>query len=150
MQQLQFQLGLAQLDFQTEQQKIHFDHGLVALVQKCVRHQRFDALAIEYLIYEIEEILERLQLDYQTQRYAQSNDSMLHILSQTFFEHATHIDRQSLEHGFNEMIEHTEYYQNLFGEQAIIQLSYFVFIREMMHHLNIQHIQVLAQNASSP
>ncbi len=48
------------------------------------RHQRFDALAIEYLIYEIEEILERLQLDYQTQRYAQSNDAMLHLLAQSF------------------------------------------------------------------
>ncbi len=34
MQQLQFQLGLAQLDFQTEQRNIHFDHGLVALVRK--------------------------------------------------------------------------------------------------------------------
>ncbi|WP_180055496.1 MULTISPECIES: hypothetical protein [unclassified Acinetobacter] len=40
MQQLQFQLGLAQLHFQTEQRNIHFDHGLAAWVQKCVQ-QRF-------------------------------------------------------------------------------------------------------------
>ena len=53
------------------------------------------------------------------------------------------IDQIKLEHAFNEFIEHTEYYVNKVGDDKIHLFIYFVFIREMMHHLNIIEIDIL-------
>ena len=141
MQQIHFHLAAKYVTFDVEGQYFNFEMGLAQLISRCVKHQ-FDALAIEYLIYEIEEILEQLKLEYQFERIAHTDDAWMRQLAAVFFEHAITIDRHMLEHGFNELIEHTEFYRTQLGQQAVYILTYFVFVREMMHHLNIQQIQL--------
>lgn len=141
MQTIQFHLAENQLQFDTTEQQFVFDIGLKLLMEKCIRRAHFDDLAIEYLIYEIEEILEQLKLEHRVERTGISQDAELKTLSHVFFQDSQIIDRIALEAAFNQMVERKEHYLNLLGEDALTLLSYFVIIREMMHHLNIVHIE---------
>ena len=145
MQTIQFHLADNQLQFDTTEQQFVFHIGLKQLIEKCVRRDHFDDLAIEYLIYEIEEILEQLKLEHRVERIGICQDAELKTLSHVFFQDRQIIDRVALEAGFNQMVERKEYYLNLLGQDALTLLSYFVIIREMMHHLNMVHIELGAK-----
>lgn len=145
MQTIQFHLADNQLQFDTTEQQFVFHIGLKQLIEKCIRHAHFDDLAIEYLIYEIEEILEQLKFEHRVERIGISQDVELKTLSHVFFQDSQIIDRIALEAAFNQMVERKEHYLNLLGQDAFTLLSYFVIIREMMHHLNIVHIELGAK-----
>lgn len=145
MQTIQFHLAVNQLQFDTTEQQCVFQIGLKQLMEKSIRRAHFDDLAIEYLIYEIEEILEQLKLEHRVERIGISQDAELKTLSHVFFDDSQIIDRIALEAAFNQMVERKEYYLNLLAQDAFTLLSYFVFIREMMHHLNIVYIELGAK-----
>ncbi|WP_120367506.1 hypothetical protein [Acinetobacter cumulans] len=131
-----FSLADEQLKFEVDGQIIEISKGLNFIIAQSVRFGRIDALAIENMIYVIEELLEQLKLDFHKQRMSQTADESMRQISTLFFYDAKHIDRTMLEHAFNEWVERLEYYTNKVGHDFKLW-AYFVMIREMMHHLNV-------------
>ena len=134
-----FSLADEQLKFEIDEQMIEISQGLNFIIAQSVRFGRIDALAIENMIYVIEELLEQSKLDYHTQRIAHTSDVYMQQLSALFFNDVKRIDRSMLEHAFNEWVERLEYYADKVGNDFKL-LAYFVLIREMMHHLNVTEI----------
>ena len=120
---------------------IEISQGLNFIIAQSVRFGRIDALAIENMIYVIEELLEQSKLDYHTQRIAHTSDVYMQHLSALFFNDVKRIDRSMLEHAFNEWVERLEYYADRAGNDFKLW-AYFVLIREMMHHLNVIEIEI--------
>ena len=131
-----FSLADEQLKFEVDGQIIEISKGLNFIIAQSVRFGRIDALAIENMIYVIEELLEQLKLDFHKQRMSQTADESMRQISTLFFNDAKHIDRTMLEHAFNEWVERLEYYADKVGHDFKLW-AYFVMIREMMHHLNV-------------
>ncbi|ANF81308.1 hypothetical protein A3K93_03260 [Acinetobacter sp. NCu2D-2] len=70
-----------------------------------------------------------------------SHDVELQQLSTLFFNQDTVISREMMEHAFNEWTARQIYTED---SVLILQLGlYFIFIREMMHHLNVTQIQYI-------
>ncbi|EGJ59910.1 hypothetical protein HMPREF0021_02525 [Acinetobacter baumannii 6013150] len=63
--------------------------------------------------------------------------------SSDLFSAKKQISRIELEHGFNDFIERLSYYTNQMAPNQLYIFTYFVFIREMMHHLRVEQIQIL-------
>jgi hypothetical protein len=136
-----FSLADEQLKFEIDEQMIEISQGLNFIIAQSVRFGRIDALAIENMIYVIEELLEQSKLDYHTQRIAHTSDVYMQQLSALFFNDVKRIDRSMLEHAFNEWVERLEYYADRAGNDFKLW-AYFVLIREMMHHLNVIEIEI--------
>ena len=138
---IQFSLGLEQLSFDIDGQHFQVDKGLGFIQSNSMRHGVLDELAIELMIYVIEEILESIPIQYAQPKRAISTDSLLQDVLTLFFPNQHRIDRVQLESGFNAFIERREYYVCKVAEQGVFSLVYFVFLREMMHHWNVTDIK---------
>lgn len=138
---IQFSLGLEQLSFDIDGQHFQVDKGLGFIQSNSMRHGALDELAIELMIYVIEEILESIPIQYAQPKRAISTDSLLQDVLTLFFPNQHRIDRVQLESGFNAFIERREYYVCKVAEQGVFSLVYFVFLREMMHHWNVVDIK---------
>lgn len=138
---IKFSLGLEQLSFELEGQHFQIDKGLQFIKSNSMRHGVLDELAIELMIYVIEEILESVPIQYAPPKNAISEDALFQQVLSLFFPNQHSIDRVQLESGFNEFIEHREYYVCKVAEQGVFSLVYFVFLREMMHHWNVIDIK---------
>ena len=138
---IQFSLGLEQLSFDIDGQHFQVDKGLGFIQSNSMRHGVLDELAIELMIYVIEEILESIPIQYAQPKRAISTDSLLQEVLTLFFPNQHSIDRVQLESGFNAFIERREYYVCKVAEQGVFSLVYFVFLREMMHHWNVMDIK---------
>ena len=134
---IKFSLGLEQLSFELDGQYFQIDKGLQFIKSNSMRHGVLDELAIELMIYVIEEILESLPIQYAQPKNAITEDALFQQVLSLFFPNQHNIDRIQLESGFNEFIEHREYYVCKVAEQGVFSLVYFVFLREMMHHWNV-------------
>jgi hypothetical protein len=131
---IKFSLSLEQLSFELDGQYFQIDKGLQFIKSNSMRHGVLDELAVELMIYVIEEILESLPIQYAQPK---SEDALFQQVLSLFFSNQHSIDRVQLESGFNEFIEHREYYVCKVAEQGVFSLVYFVFLREMMHHWNV-------------
>lgn len=141
---LKFSLGLNSLSFDVDSQHIHLEQGLGFVNSKSVSDGVIDELAIEKMIYFIEEIIESRPLrNLNISGVAVTSDAAMTQLSQLFFNAKKQISRTELEHGFNSFIERLSYYTNQVAPNPLYIFTYFVFIREMMHHLRIEQIQIL-------
>ncbi|NCI78757.1 hypothetical protein GWK51_09395 [Acinetobacter sp. PS-1] len=138
---IKFSLGLEQLSFDIDGQHFQVDKGLGFIQSNSMRHGVLDVLAIELMIYVIEEILESVPIQYTLPKMAISADALFQQVLTLFFPNQHSIDRVQLESGFNEFIERREYYVCKVAEQGVFSLVYFVFLREMMHHWNVVDIQ---------
>jgi hypothetical protein len=138
---IQFSLGLEQLSFDIDGQHFQVDKGLGFIQSNSMRHGVLDGLAIELMIYVIEEILESVPIQYGQSKSAISADTLLQEVLTLFFPNQHRIDRVQLESGFNAFIERREYYVCKVAEQGVFSLVYFVFLREMMHHWNVMDIK---------
>lgn len=143
MQTLQFNLTENAFQIEMNGQITQIPKGLAFIAVQSLRQQHLDALAIEHAIEVIEELLEQLHFNYAVQRIAVSKDAALKRLSTLFFADQARIDRTLLEHAFNEFVERTEYYLEQADPREQHIFLYFIFIREMIHHLNITEIQVI-------
>lgn len=141
---LKFSLGLNSLSFDVDSQHIHLEQGLGFVNSKSVSHGVVDELAIEKIIYFIEEIIESKPLrNLNIRGVAVTSDAAMTHLSQLFFSAKKQISRIELEHGFNDFIERLSYYTNQVAPDQLYIFTYFVFIREMMHHLRVEQIQII-------
>ncbi len=141
---LKFSLGLNSLSFDVGSQHIHFEQGLGFINSKSISNGVIDELAIEKMIYFIEEIIESRPLrNLNISGVAVTSDAAMTHLSQLFFSAKKQISRIELEHGFNGFIERLSYYTNQVSPDQLYIFTYFVFIREMMHHLRIEQIQII-------
>lgn len=138
---IKFSLGLEQLIFDIDGQHFQVDKGLGFIQSNSMRHGVLDVLAIELMIYVIEEILESVPIQYAQPKIAISADALFQQVLTLFFPNQHSINRVQLESGFNEFIERREYYVCKVAEQGVFSLVYFVFLREMMHHWNVVGIQ---------
>lgn len=136
-----FSLGDDKLDFNIDNQHFESSQGLSQIASQIIKYKIINALALENIIYIAEEILESFKLDYHVSRRAETPDQYMHILSDLFFDGRNTISRHELEHAFNEFVERIEYYVQQLNDN-IYPLIYFVFVREMMHHLNVDEIRV--------
>ncbi|MEW5968438.1 MAG: hypothetical protein AB1706_01010 [Pseudomonadota bacterium] len=132
------------MSFEIGSQHIHFEQGLGFINSKSIRHGVIDELAIEKMIYFIEEIIESQPLkNLNISGVAVTADTAMAQLSQLFFSAKKQISRTELEHGFNSFIERLSYYTNQMAPNQLYIFTYFVFVREMMHHLRVEEIQIL-------
>lgn len=96
------------------------------------------------MIYFIEEIIESQPLrNLNISGVAVTADTAMTQLSDLFFSAQKQISRIELEHAFNEFIERLSYYTSQVAPDQLYVFTYFVFVREMMHHLRIEQIQIL-------
>ncbi|MDK4792829.1 MULTISPECIES: hypothetical protein [Acinetobacter] len=141
---LKFSLGLNGMSFDLNNQHIQIEQGLSFVDSKSIRHGVIDELAIEKMIYFIEEIIEsQLLRNLNISGVAVTSDVAMTQLSQLFFSAKKQISRVELEHGFNDFIERLSYYTNQVAPNQFHVFTYFVFVREMMHHLRVEEIQII-------
>ena len=141
---LKFSLDLNSLSFDVDSQHIHLEQGLGFINSKSISNSVIDELAIEKMIYFIEEIIESQPLrNLKISGIAVTADTAMAQLSKLFFSAKKQISRIELEHGFNDFIERLSYYTNQVAPDQLYIFTYFVFIREMMHHLRVEQIQIL-------
>ena len=141
---LKFSLGLSSLSFDVDSQHIHLEQGLGFINSKSISNGVIDELAIEKMIYFIEEIIESQPLrNLNINGIAVTADTAMAQLSKLFFSAKKQISRIELEHGFNDFIERLSYYTNQVDPNQLYIFTYFVFIREMMHHLRVEQIQII-------
>ncbi|MDO7196099.1 hypothetical protein Q5M45_01525 [Acinetobacter pittii] len=141
---LKFSLGLNSLSFDVDSQHIHLEQGLGFINSKSISNGVIDELAIEKMIYFIEEIIELQPLrNLNISSVAVTADTAMAQLSQLFFSAKKQISRIELEDGFNDFIERLSYYTNQIAPDQLYIFTYFVFIREMMHHLRVEQIQII-------
>ncbi|MFI8124174.1 hypothetical protein [Acinetobacter sp. ABJ-A23_2] len=141
---LKFSLGLNGLSFEIGNQHIQIEQGLGFVGSKSIGHGVIDELAIEKMIYFIEEIIESQPLrNLNVSGVAVTSDPAMTYLSQLFFSAKKQIGRIELEHGFNDFIERLSYSTNQVAPDQFYICTYFVFIREMMHHLRVKEIQII-------
>ncbi|MDX8163650.1 hypothetical protein [Acinetobacter pittii] len=141
---LKFSLDLNSLSFDVDSQHIHLEQGLGFINSKSISNGVIDELAIEKMIYFIEEIIESQPLrNLNINAIAVTADTAMAQLSKLFFSAKKQISRIELEHGFNDFIERLSYYTNQVAPDQVYVFSYFVFVREMMHHLRVKEIQII-------
>lgn len=141
---LKFSLGLSSLSFDVDSQHIHVEQGLGFINSKSISNSVIDELAIEKMIYFIEEIIESQPLrNLNINGVAITADTAMTQLSELFFSAKKQISRIELEHGFNDFIERLSYYINQVASDQVYVFTYFVFVREMMHHLRVEEIQII-------
>ncbi|MFV7441408.1 hypothetical protein ACNPMZ_05825 [Acinetobacter pittii] len=141
---LKFSLGLNSLWFDVDSQHLHLEQGLGFINSKSISNGVIDELAIEKMIYFIEEIIESQPLrNLNISGVAVTSDAVMTQLSQLFFNAKKQISRTELEHGFNGFIERLSYYTNQVAPNQLYIFTYFVFVREMMHHLRVEQIQII-------
>ncbi|MGN5725367.1 hypothetical protein ACNQO9_08905 [Acinetobacter calcoaceticus] len=141
---LKFSLGLNGLSFEIGNQHIQIEQGLGSVNSKSISHGVIDELAIEKMIYFIEEIIESKPLrNLKISGVAVTSDAAMTQLSELFFSAKKQISRIELEHGFNDFIERLSYYTSQVSPDQLSVFTYFVFVREMMHHLRFEQIQIL-------
>ncbi|MGQ1540929.1 hypothetical protein ACT413_13210 [Acinetobacter baumannii] len=141
---LKFSLDLNSLSFDVDSQHIHLEQGLGFINSKSISNSVIDELAIEKMIYFIEEIIESQPLrNLNINGIAVTADTAMAQLSKLFFSAKKQISRIELEHGFNSFIERLSYYTNQVAPDQLYIFTYFVFIREMMHHLRVEQIQII-------
>ncbi|WP_447511382.1 hypothetical protein [Acinetobacter geminorum] len=141
---LKFSLGLNSLLFDLDSQHLHLEQGLGFVNSKSISDGVIDELAIEKMIYFIEEIIESQPLrNLNISGVAVTSDAVMTQLSQLFFNARKQISRTELEHGFNNFIERLSYYTSQVTPNQLYIFTYFVFIREMMHHLRVEEIHVM-------
>jgi hypothetical protein len=115
---IKFSLGLEQLSFDIDGQHFQVDKGLGFIQSNSMRHGVLDELAIELMIYVIEEILESVPIQYAQPKMAISADVLFQQVLTLLFPNQHSIDRVQLESGFNEFIERREYYVCKVAEQG--------------------------------
>ncbi|EPQ2698917.1 hypothetical protein OIW24_000981 [Acinetobacter baumannii] len=141
---LKFSLGLNGMSFDLDNQPIHLEQGLVFINSKSISNGVIDELAIEKMIYFIEEIIESQPLrNLNINGIAVTADTTMTQLSELFFSAKKQISRIELVNGFNSFIERLSYYTNQVDPIQLYIFTYFVFIREMMHHLRVEQIQII-------
>ena len=141
---LKFSLGLNSLSFEIGSQHIQIEQGLGSINLKSISNGVIDELAIEKMIYFIEEIIESQPLkNLNISGVAVTSDAAMTQLSKLFFSAKKQISRTELEHGFNDFIERLSYYTNQVAPNQLYIFTYFVFVREMMHHLRVEEIQII-------
>ncbi|MGN5754800.1 hypothetical protein ACNQO8_07760 [Acinetobacter calcoaceticus] len=141
---LKFSLGLNGLSFDINNQHVQLQQGLGFINSKSIRHGIVDELAIEKMIYLIEEIIESQPLrNLNISSVAVTSDAAMTQLSDLFFSTRKQISRIELEHGFNDFIERLSYYTSQIAPDQLYVFTYFVFVREMMHHLRVEEIQIV-------
>ena len=106
---LKFSLGLDQLSFEMDGQNIQLDQGLSYIQSNSMRHGLLDELAIESMIYVIEELLESVQMKYAQPKTAATSDALFQKVLTLFFPDQQQIDRVQLESAFNTFVERREY-----------------------------------------
>jgi len=141
---LKFSLSLNGLSFDLDNQHIELEKGLGFVESKSISHGVIDELAIEKMIYFIEEIIESQPLrNLNISGVAVTSDAAMIQLSELFFSAQKQISRIELEHAFNDFIERLIYYTNQVPQNQLYIFTYFVFVREMMHHLRVEEIQII-------
>lgn len=138
---LKFSFGLDQLAFEMDGQHIQLDQGLSFIQSNSMRHGLLDELAIESMIYVIEELLESAQMKYAQPKTAVTSDGLFQRVLVLFFPDQQKIDRVQLESAFNTFVERREYYVSQVADDSLSSLIYFIVLREMIHHWNVVEIQ---------
>ena len=137
-----FSLGIDQLSFEMDGQHIQLDQVLSFIQSNSMRHGLLDELAIESMIYVIEELLESVQMKYVQPKTAMTSDVLFQKVLALFFSDQQQIDRVQLESAFNTFVERREYYVSQVADDGLSSLVYFIVLREMMHHWNVVEIQL--------
>ena len=141
---LKFSLALNGLSFDLDNQHIQLEQGLGFINSKSISNGVVDELAVEKMIYFIEEIIESQPLrNLNTNGVAVTSDAAMTQLSELFLSAKKQISRMELEHGFNDFIERLSYYISQVAPDQLYIFTYFVFVREMMHHLRVEQIQII-------
>ncbi|OUY08579.1 hypothetical protein [Acinetobacter populi] len=114
--------------------------GYKDIQAKSIFTDDIDEAGIERLILQIEDIIESNKQLRLIKENVTTNDILGRQVSNIFFNAKQNISITELEHAFNDFIDHLPHYNHLITQDKINIVTYFVFVRELMHHLQIQNI----------
>ncbi|GAA5016552.1 hypothetical protein GCM10023206_28400 [Acinetobacter puyangensis] len=114
--------------------------GYVDIQAKSIYSDDIDEAGIERLILQIEDIIESNKQLRLIKDSVITHDQLLMQVSAIFFNAKQNISITEMEHGFNNFIDHLSHYNYVITRDKINIVTYFVFVRELMHHLQIQNI----------
>ena len=77
MEKIQFFLGRDAVQFDINGQPFKIAKGLNDIESESIQYKKLDALALENIIYRVEEILEQFKFDYKIQRVADTSDEFM-------------------------------------------------------------------------
>ena len=117
---LKFSLGVDQLSFEMDGQNIQLDQGLSFIQSNSMRHGLLNELAIESMIYVIEELLESVQMKYVQPKTAMTSDVIFQKVLALFFPDQQQLDRVQLESAFNTFVERREYYVSQVADDGLL------------------------------
>lgn len=100
-----------------------------------------DNYQLEMLIYRIEEILESQGEQLPTGVEALSDDPLIYQVCDQYLGGERVICQQSIESAFNQLADRLSYAPIALSAAQIPVFCYFVFLREMSHHLHILSLQ---------
>ena len=115
--------------------------GYQTTVAGLFRAGRVDALATETLIYRIEEVLESQGRIVAAGSVAICRDPLLGSVCQDYLSGEARITPDAVEVAFNRLSEQLSYTPLTLTDSQADVFSYFVFIREMVHHLQIRELR---------
>lgn len=97
-------------------------------------HGILNELVIENMIY----VIESSGLNSSIERLVITSDSRMLLLNDVFFQSNSVVDRSTiLEKAFNNFFKHVIFYQRQMSADQQDIFAYFIFVREMMHHLKV-------------
>lgn len=100
-----------------------------------------DNYQLEMLIYRIEEILESQGEQLPHGAEAISDDLLIHQVCDQYLGGEKAISQQSIESAFNQLADRLSYAPLPLSASQVPVFCYFVFLREMSHHLHILSLQ---------
>lgn len=99
--------------------------------------RQVDNYQLEMLIYRIEEILESGARQLPEGAEAISRDDLMHQVCDQYLHGEKKLSQQAIETAFNQLADRLSYAPLSLNVEQIPVFCYFVFLREMSHHLRI-------------
>lgn len=140
MAQLQFSFQVTQTTFHCTDYTVNVQRGIVWVLRQSIKANHLDALAVEMLIQHIEEIIQSDPRIKAFNASAYTVDALCNEMLALFFAGKNSISRQEVEATFNHFADHLPHYNLLQQPHKLEMIAYLVFIREIMHHLNLHSI----------
>lgn len=128
------------LNWKGQDVSLTLSSGLNAVTDGLASSGQLTAYDVEMMIYRVEEIIESDRAVQPVRGDAESQDGLLHQLSQRYFNGESVMTSSVVEASFSKLADALSYAALPVTPDVMREIAYLVFIREMMHHLAIEQV----------
>ncbi|MBP2168731.1 hypothetical protein J2125_001923 [Erwinia toletana] len=129
--------------WQQPPQRVELAGGYTAVADGLLKGGKVTAWDVEMMIYRIEEIIESDHAVQPIRGDAFCRDPLLKQVSDSYLAGARVLYPPVIEQAFNQFADQLSYSAIAIDAESIPALAGFIFIREMVHHLDIRQITLL-------